>query len=266
MKHLSNYVFRWLAGNMLFQKTFEIMHNFSLKGMNIGSGASTATSGEKNVLKYIYKKLADSKTPIIFDVGANVGNYSLLCQSIFQNKATIFAFEPSQFTYQKLLKNTGEYLNIKQFKLGLSDKKEKKTLYSNVPTSGLASVYKRRLNHFNIEFNTQEQIELTTLDEFCFEYNIKKIHFLKMDVEGHEIKVLNGAINLIKAFKIDFIQFEFGGCNIDSRTFFQDFYYLLKDQYRIYRIVKNGLFEIKSYKETQEVFLSTNFLAERISE
>lgn len=61
--------------------------------------------------------------------------------------------------------------------------------------------------------------------------------------------------------KIEVIQFEFGGCNIDSRTYFQDFYYLLKDNYKIYRILKNGLIEIKSYKEIYEIFITINYLA-----
>lgn len=62
---------------------------------------------------------------------------------------------------------------------------------------------------------------------------------------------------------VDFIQFEFGGTNIDSRTYFQDFYYLLKDQYNIYRILKDGLFQITQYKEVYEVFITTNFLAQK---
>lgn len=62
---------------------------------------------------------------------------------------------------------------------------------------------------------------------------------------------------------IDFIQFEFGGCNIDSRTYFQNFYYLLNTKYQIYRILKNGLYSIKKYRETQEIFVTTNYLAQR---
>lgn len=69
---------------------------------------------------------------------------------------------------------------------------------------------------------------------------------------------------MIDSGNIDFIQFEFGGCNIDSRTYFQDFYYFLKDNYDIYRIVKNGLRKIDRYSETCEVFLNSNYIAEKI--
>jgi hypothetical protein len=86
-----------------------------------------------------------------------------------------------------------------------------------------------------------------------------------MDVEGNELNILNGAKRMIENDSIDFIQFEFGGCNIDSRTFFQDFFYLLKERYRIYRILKNGLYPIDSYSEKYEIFITTNYLAQRIS-
>jgi hypothetical protein len=84
-----------------------------------------------------------------------------------------------------------------------------------------------------------------------------------MDVEGNELKVLNGSKGMLNEGKIDFIQFEFGGCNIDSRTYFQDFFYLLKERYRIYRIIGDGLYEIRQYREQFEIFTTTNFFAER---
>ena len=66
---------------------------------------------------------------------------------------------------------------------------------------------------------------------------------------------------MINDKRIDAIQFEFGGCNIDSRTFFQDFFYLLKDHYKIYRVLKDGLLEMPIYKETYEIFITINYLA-----
>jgi hypothetical protein len=85
-----------------------------------------------------------------------------------------------------------------------------------------------------------------------------------LDIEGHELNALKGAKEMINKNAIDFIQFEFGGCNIDSRTYFQDFFYLLKNKFKIYRILTDGLFEIVEYKETHEVFITVNYLAERI--
>ena len=80
-------------------------------------------------------------------------------------------------------------------------------------------------------------------------------------IEGHELKALKGAARMINEKKVDVIQFEFGGCNIDSRTYFQDFFYLLKDNFTIYRILRDGLLEMPTYQETHEIFITINYLA-----
>lgn len=130
-----------------------------------------------------------------------------------------------------------------------------------IDCSGLASVYKRKLDHLGYYLNKLEKVKMSTIDIYCKENNIDRIHFLKFDIEGHELNALNGANKMLKDKKIDIIQFEFGGCNIDSRTFFRDFFYLLKDNYTIYRILKDGLFEISKYKEQYEIFDTINYLA-----
>ena len=111
----------------------------------------------------------------------------------------------------------------------------------------------------------REEIVVKTLDSFCADNDIHQIHLLKLDVEGHELAALKGATRFLQAGRIDFIQFEFGGCNIDARTFFQDYYYLLTDQYRLYRVLIDGLHELTGYREADEIFITTNFLAARRS-
>jgi len=164
-------------------------------------------------------------------------------------------------TFEKLFNNLSKHSNAELFNFGFGDKEESNVLYSNAEGSGLASIYKRRLDHFSISMNQKEKICLKTLDNFCKDARIEHINLLKLDVEGHELKVLNGAKNLISSNSIDFIQFEFGGCNIDSRTYFQDFFYLLNPCYKIYRILKDGLYPIETYKETYEIFITTNYMA-----
>lgn len=240
---------------------WETLYNLSLKQMNFGNGGEFSQSGELFVLKFIQNKLEKESNIIIFDVGANIGNYSKAVNEIYTSKTKIFSFEPSKRTFELFLKNTLNLENIIPHNFGFSDKEHNQILYSNSEGSGLASVYHRKLDHYGINMDKTEKIKLTTLDNFCNENNISRIHFLKLDVEGHEISALNGAKNMIENKKIDFIQFEFGGCNIDSRTYFQDFYYLLKDNYKIYRILKDSIQELPSYKETYEIFVTINYLA-----
>ncbi|WP_018611008.1 FkbM family methyltransferase [Segetibacter koreensis] len=252
-----------MAGKIKNQQFFENLNQLTLTGLNIGGGSNPLDSGEKKALEYVYSKVHSQKNLVLLDVGANVGEYSILLKEVFGENAHIRSFEPSLKTFEKLTANIRNQPTIQLHNFGFGIENTRIPLYSDSEASGLASVYKRNLAHFNIDMKLNEEIEIKTLDSFCKDNNIDHIHFLKLDVEGHEIKVLEGASELLGENKIDFIQFEFGGCNIDSRTYFQDFYYLLKDKYTIYRIVKDGLYEIKKYKESYEAFITTNYLAER---
>lgn len=90
-----------ILGKKFFQTMFELLHKFSLIGMNFGNDGSIQNSGEINVLNYINKKFGTINSLVLFDVGSNVGNYSKLLKNSFIDKAVIYAFEPSK----KLLKN-----------------------------------------------------------------------------------------------------------------------------------------------------------------
>ncbi|MGH9942027.1 MAG: FkbM family methyltransferase [Pyrinomonadaceae bacterium] len=107
----------------------------------------------------------------------------------------------------------------------------------------------------------REQIHLRTLSSFCEEQQIGHVDLLKLDVEGHELKVLEGARDLIGSRAINYIQFEFGGTDIDSRTFFRDFFYLLDPQYKLFRILRDGLAPIEACRESLELFGYVNYLA-----
>ena len=256
-------IIKCMLGKKRFQGLFKKMHKICLSGMNIGLGADPKNSGEIIVLEYIKRKSTNKNKLVIFDVGANIGDYSRLLEEFFSDRADIYCFEPSRETYRKLSENFNGKKNIHIYNLGFSNEDKTVFLFADKNASGLASLYKRRLDHFNIHMNETEQVKVMTVDNFCRGEGIKKIDFLKLDIEGHELQALEGAREILKSNSIDFIQFEFGGCNIDSRTFFQDFYYLLKDDFYIYRIIQDGLYPIEKYEEACECFITTNFFAER---
>ncbi|MEI8389686.1 MAG: FkbM family methyltransferase [bacterium] len=246
-----------------YQVLFNELHKCSIIGLNIGGTLELSDSGEdltiKNMINMI--NMIENEDVTIFDVGANVGNYSTeILKGCINKKLYLHAFEPSKATFEKLNKNINNP-NVKLNNFGLSDKEETLTLYKDTPSSDLASLYDRKIEHFNINLHIKEEVELKTLDLYCQANNINYIDVLKLDVEGHEFNVLNGAKNMLNAKKIKIIQFEFGGCNVDSRTFFRDFWYLLKENYKIYRVLRDGLFEFTQYEERQEILIYSNFIA-----
>jgi hypothetical protein len=68
---------------------------------------------------------------------------------------------------------------------------------------------------------------------------------------------------MLSSQAIDIVTFEFGGCNIDTRTYFQDFWYFFsKASFDMYRITPSGyLHPLKAYSELHEQFRTTNFMA-----
>lgn len=171
----------------------------------------------------------------------------------------IHIFEPSKTNIFILKDKFKDKNKIVVNDCGLSNINTNTILFSNVKGSGLASTTKRRLDHFGIDFSIEENIKLIRFDEY-WEKNINSeiIDLFKIDVEGHELEVLEGVGEKIKNIRV--IQFEFGGCNIDTKIFFQDYWYFFKKyNFDIFRITPFGNFEVKKYKESDERFQTTNY-------
>lgn len=247
-----------------FQPLWTKLHHLSLIGMNHWGGASLYHSGEVHALKYMFNKLKYKNNPImVFDVGANHGQYALLANDLIKHVSIIHSFEPSKYAYDVLIEKTQEQSNVIIHNFGLGESQSKMKLFSSGKGASIASVYNlsNRAAQFKDAFT--EEVELTTLDSFCGRHNIDLIDILKIDIEGHEMAALKGASGKLKDQKINFIQFEFSECNIDSRTYFKDFYNILSADFNLFRIVSNGLYKLDHYDESLEVFHTANFLAER---
>ena len=259
---------RNMIGKVNFQDFWRRLFELSMRGMNIGEGGECSNSGELYALKYVLQNIIPESGGVVFDVGANVGVYAL---DLYENSKDmnieniqIHCFEPAKATFQRLSDNCSAIYGIKLNNMGISDSKVESTLYYDEETSGMASLFDRQLEYYGVELYKKEQVTLDTIDNYCEEQKIDHISFLKMDIEGNELNALKGAESMIRGGKIDAIQFEFGGCNIDSRVFFRDFWNLLHNEFKIHRVTKDGLWEIKQYNEWLEIFSCTNYLCIKV--
>lgn len=253
-------LFGQLFGSARFQPLLEHLQLLMCAGMNVG-GATYGydRSGEIAAMKLIRSMRPNDYHWTIFDVGAHRGDYARHLRSVFGPAASIFCFEPSGILFRQLTTAAAE-LQCKVFELALSDESEELSLFSG--SDLIPSLLSAAFDITGQKVVSEERISAVRLDDFSATQHIEKIDFLKIDVEGFEFKVLKGAGSLITESTIDFVQFEFGPHAIASRSYFQDFFSLLGPSYRIFRILRNGIFELKDYSPKYEQYVSaTNYLA-----
>lgn len=227
--------------------------------IQILQGLGYGTSSVFEEAKQAISKLTDiNDNLVVFDVGANKGTYSDAIVELVKN-VKVFAFEPNEYSHAKLSEYFLGSHQVQVINLALGNKKESRQLWFDEPGSGMASLTRRNLDHFNISFNNKETVEVETLDNWCNQSGIFP-SLLKLDVEGHELDVLHGGIQALQ--KVQVVQFEFGGCNIDTRTYFQDFWYFFKEHgFTLFRVAPRGLIKLTEYSEELEHFKTTNYLA-----
>jgi FkbM family methyltransferase len=267
---LKKILFKPFTKGARLQPLWSRLHTLAVYGMNYGGGGLVESSGEEWVLSEVVGVACRGvEAPVIFDVGANVGDYSLLVRRHVPS-ATVYAFEPSAPVYRRMAETLAREGGgrVKTFNLGFSDAERKVELYSYAvegqEVSLLSSIDQRLPTQaVQVETTSSEQIHVRTLDGFCEDEGVARIDFLKLDVEGHELAILRGASRMLAEGRVSSIQFEFGPANIYSRTFFYDFWTLLSGGFNLYRIIPKGIVPVHFYGEHHEVFLTTNYLAIR---
>ena len=189
--------------------------------------------------------LVDTECPVIFDVGANVGQTASQYREIF-NKAKIYCFEPFEDAYSELCQTIENHENIQAYKLAVSDFSGAKKFFFNSfnPTNSLLPIANECKNYVKSEWATSlgfTDVRSVTLDEFCTKENIQKINLLKMDIQGGELMALKGSKNLLENRQIDLIYTEVLAVDLyenqpflwDLREFLLEYDYILYGLYNI---------------------------------
>lgn len=199
------------------------------------------------------------KSPVIFDIGANSGCYSIFYATKYKN-SKIYSFEPVKMIYHKLRKNLhmNKIKNIKSYNFGFFDKKMKTKI--GLPSNKKSNRVNNKKNYmvndgfYSIfEKRNPQQIELKTFDNFIKKNLIKKISFIKIDTEGSEYQILKGAQYSIKKFR-PIVQFEYNHVTKKlNKNKIKDYMKFFKNlNYKKFYLAKN--FKLKSKLKKNQFF------------
>jgi FkbM family methyltransferase len=194
------------------------------------------------------------------DIGGNVGEYSAELRRRYP-ALEIHVFEPSSTNVGRLRERFNGDFRITIVPSAVSDAPGQAVLYADVSGSGMGSLVQRELTHRGIGFRAQETVPVVRFADYWSDaLGGRRLDIVKLDIEGFELAALHGFGDALAATAV--LQFEFGGCNVDTRTFFRDFWQLFETRgFELYRITPLGLERMRRYRDSDESFSTTNYLA-----
>lgn len=156
---------------------------------------------EGELLETFLKKIRPGD--IVFDIGANIGLYTLPSALKLASTGCVFAFEPAPLWFQRLKENIAfnrlDPSRVASFNIGLSDKDEiREIVMKEIQGSGMGSVTMDYRTALDKTLALSIPVQLVRGDDFLSREGIPRPNIVKIDVEGAELEVLLG---LEKAFR-----------------------------------------------------------------
>lgn len=150
----------------------------------------------------------------VLDVGAHVGELSLLFSRLVGSTGVVHAFEPVRATFDRLSRvvEASGRQNIRLHSVAVADADGERTIniYGGPEYSSWSSLADRDLHAYGVDRTATETVPALTLDTFCNGLQ-GPIGLLKVDAEGAELQVLRGARSLLETRRIRACVFEYGG-------------------------------------------------------
>lgn len=210
------------------------------------------TDGEIDFLKSNLSRQPGIK---VFDIGANRGDW---CDAVLRLNphAEIHCFEPCASTFEHLKSKAlpsnvicnnfalGARPEVKQMNV-FKDNPEWNSLYAR-PCEGPQSV---------------QEVRIDTVMDYCSRACIDYIEYMKIDVEGNEFAVLQGAADLLAQHKVHIIQFEYAATFVYAGTKLRDIFELAdRWGYDMFRIRPRGVIPVPEFKPNLENFRNANYV------
>jgi FkbM family methyltransferase len=247
-----------------------MIHGLCLSGIGVGNYEDSRWTGERDMIQRLSRAYP---APTVLDVGAHDGLYSMELVR-YSPRARVFAFEPHPETFRRLAANltvvqsyeagNGRRERCTAVNAAVSDRTGVEILHDRVSAHGSqhASLVPHVIDTIHQAEEKAFSVDCIALDAFIDQNHeeIAHIDLLKIDTEGSEMKVLQGAKHAILSHSIDLIQLEFNSMNVLSRVFMRDYRDILQG-YSPYRLFPDGPAAFGPYNTIhEEIFGFQNVL------
>ena len=192
------------------------------------------------------------------DIGANNGNYAKLL--LKETVAKVIAFEPLPFKYLEMVQNLSEYADRCTFvNKGVGAQTETLKLHYDETESELASFSEEVKNVSYIDNNSSLDVDVISLDEYCSLNQISEIDLIKIDTEGFEKEVFEGAKQTYNKIQPKFIQIEYNWHQLFRNT---SLYYFADKlpNYDVYQLTYNGMMKVDAKHPFSNIYIFSNFV------
>ncbi len=221
------------------------------------------TNGELVVLDAALRNFAEASIFIALDIGANVGAWTrALLERIPEGGASarVFAFEPVAGTRAILEERVGSSrgnARVSIVPFALSNEVARRPMFVLGDGAGTNSL------HAGDPFVIRtEEVATDTVDLFCQRESIEHVDLMKVDTEGHDFAVLEGAGGMLARAAIEVVQFEYNHRWIDARHYLRDAFELLTPLgYRIGKVTPFGVEFYGRWHPELETFREGNYVA-----
>lgn len=216
-----------------------------------------ASNGEYNLLQACIFALHTSRVIVVFDIGANKGEWSEHALSAARERGvdlSVHAFEPASDTYAYLLKIVrGRRRSLEQSG-GFGQLCSGASVYIKGSLCGVNSLYGR-------EGAEVELVQTVALDDYVSQQGIESIDFIKTDAEGHDIHVMFGAEQTLRDGRVEIWQFEYNHRWIEGRHYLKDvFEYIADKPYMIGKLHRTGIEIFEAWHPELERFFESNYV------
>jgi FkbM family methyltransferase len=219
------------------------------------------SNGERLVQAAVLRYWQREGAMVVFDIGANVGDWSSLMMQQAGNSPglEIHAFEPCNGTYNILVNRirtlhvAGQVIAIPK---ACSSSSGTATLHVVAVGAGTNSLTCADPS------SSPEVVQLTSIDDYCLETRLNRLALVKIDAEGHDFEVIRGAARMLQQQTIDVLQFEYNQRWVFGHFFLRDaFDFLYPLRYIIGKVTPYGVEFYRTWEWELETFREGNYVA-----